>query len=219
MNDYIPERLKDLSKNEKRVIQRVIERIEIKPKRQKYMWGHIVLTVLILIMPILFTINEFYIEDHDIASTKSSVDFTKPLFSETDGRIYISGISLGDASSSVIGLLGKNYTKEYQEDGSAADLILDYQGQARFYFYEDKLDSIIILELDEEYFENVYHNYDGIKFISYESRYIYSMENNQLVKVENIPNGNLQLSFSLAGPDLLENAEFKEIMTTLKGTK
>ena len=41
---------------------------------------------------------------------------------------------------------------------------MDYDGQAKFYFIEDKLDSIVFMNVDEDYFDKLFNDYDGFKF-------------------------------------------------------
>ncbi|WP_411747227.1 hypothetical protein, partial [Psychrobacillus psychrotolerans] len=130
------------------------------------------------------------------------------------GLLYLNGVTLGDSQSKVIESLGKNYSVEYQEDGSIADLILDYDGKARFYFYNNKLDVIIFQKTDVKYFDKIFNDFDGIKVISSTDadRFIYSKETSHILKATFVPNGNLYLYLSYAGPDLLENRDFLNLV-------
>ncbi|MEK5207912.1 hypothetical protein [Psychrobacillus sp. FSL H8-0510] len=210
MNNYIPSKVKDLTASRQRVMRNVLKEIELNEERPKYKWRYVVISTLLTMSAVLFVLNESIMENEQQSATELPLDLTKPTFSEEQGLLYLNGVTLGDSQSKVKESFGENYSVEYQEDGSIADLILDYDGKARFYFYNDKLDLIIFQKTDEKNFDKLFNNFDGIKVISSTDadRFIYSKETSHILKATFIPNGNLYLYLSYAGPDLLENPDF-----------
>ncbi|MET0959666.1 MAG: hypothetical protein ABWX58_05010 [Psychrobacillus psychrotolerans] len=210
MNNYIPSKVKDLTASRQRVMRNVLKEVELNKEGPKYKWRYVVIIAILTMSAMLFVLNESFMENEQQSATELQLDLTKPTFSEEQGLLYLNGFTLGDSQSKVIESLGENYSVEYQEDGSIADLILDYDGKAKFYFYNDKLDLIIFQKTDEKYFDKLFNNFDGIKVISStdDDRFIYSEETSHIVKATFVPNGNLYLYLSYAGPDLLENPDF-----------
>lgn len=214
MNNYIPSKVKDITASKQRVMQNVINEIENNHRNPKYKWQYALITAVLTISAILFVFNEIFMENEQQTAIEINPDFTKPTFSEVQGLLYLQDVTLGDSQSKVIERLGKNYIIDDYEDGSGADFILDYAGIARFYFYQDKLDSIIFLNLDKTYFDKLFNDYDGFKFrtpTSGNDRYFYSKETGQLLKATIVPDGNLYLYLMHGGKDLLENPDFPKI--------
>lgn len=214
MNNYIPNEVKDLTTSKQRVMRNVVNEIENTSRKSKYKWQYVVITAILTISAMLFVFNEIFIKNEQQFATEVQLDFTKPTFSEEQGLLYLHGVTLGDSQSKVIERLGKNYTIDDYEDGSVADFILDYDGIARFYFYQDKLDLIIFMKVDEIYFDKLFNEYDGFKFLTSSNnndRYFYSRETGQLLKATIIPNGDLYLYLMHGGKDLLENPDFPKI--------
>ncbi|WP_277586177.1 hypothetical protein [Psychrobacillus antarcticus] len=214
MNKYIPTEVKDLTVSKQRVMRNVVDEIEHNQVKPKYKWRYVVITTILIMIAMLFVLNETFMETEQQSATKLQLDFTKPTFSEEQGLLYLNGVTLGDSQSKVIEHLGENYSVEYQEDGSIADFILDYEGIARFYFYQDKLDSIIFMKVDETYFDNLFNNYNGFKFLTPTSgndRYFYLKETGLLLKATIIADGTLYLYLMRGGMDLLENPDFPKI--------
>lgn len=214
MNNYIPNEVKDLTTSKQRVMRNVVNEIENTSRKSKYKWQYVVITAILTISAMLFVFNEIFIKSEQQSATEVYPDFTKPTFSEEQGLLYLHGVTLGDSQSKVIEDLGKNYTIDDYEDGSVADFILDYDGIARFYFYQDKLDLIIFMKVDEIYFDKLFNEYDGFKFLTSTNnndRYFYSRETGQLLKATIIPNGDLYLYLMHGGKDLLENPDFPKI--------
>ena len=213
MNNYIPSKVKDLTASRQRVMQNVLKEIELNEERPKYKWRYVVISAILTMSALFFVSNEFIMENEQQSATELPLDLTKPTFSEEQGLLYLNGVTLGDSQSKVIENLGENYSVEYQEDGSIADLILDYDGKARFYFYKNKLDLIIFQKTDEQYFDKLFNNFDGIKVISSTDadRFIYSKETSHILKATIVPNGDLYLYLSYVGPDLIENPDFLKL--------
>ena len=214
MNNFIPTKLKDLTDSKQRVMRNVLNEIENNSKRPKHKWRYAVITAILTMSAMLFVLNELFIESEQQSVTELQLDMTKPTFYEEQGLLYLHGVTLGDSQSSVIERLGENYTVVDFEDGTLADLILDYNGHAKFYFYEDKLDSIVFMNVDESYFDKLFNDYDGFKFLTPTTdndRYIYSKETGQLLKATIVPDGNLYLYLLHGGKDLLENPDFPKI--------
>ncbi|SDO09618.1 hypothetical protein SAMN05518871_11052 [Psychrobacillus sp. OK028] len=214
MNNYIPNQVKDLSTSKQRVMENVVDEVENTSRRSKYKWRYLVITAVLAITAMLFVYNEILIENEQQALSEMQLDFTKPTLSEEQGLLYLHGVTLGDSQSKVIERLGVNYKVDDYEDGSGADFILDYGGIARFYFYQDKLDSIIFMKVDKTYFDKLFNDYNGFKFLTPttgDDRYFYSKETGQLLKATIVPDGNLYLYLMRGGKDLLENPDFPKI--------
>ncbi|QUG42426.1 hypothetical protein KD050_03810 [Psychrobacillus sp. INOP01] len=214
MNNYIPNEVKDLTASKQRVMQNVVKELENTSRRSKHKWRFVVISAVLTISAILFVFNEILLENEQQSATEIQLDFTKPTFSEEQGLLHLHGVTLGDSQSKVIERLGENYTIDDHEDGSVADFILDYDGIARFYFYQDKLETIIFMKVDKIYFDKLFKAYDGFKFLTSTTdndRYIYSTETGQLLKATIIPNGDLYLYLMNGGKDLLENPDFPKI--------
>lgn len=219
MNNYIPSEVKELTTSKQRVMRNVVNEIEKTSRKSKHKWRYVVFTAVLTMSTMLFVFNEIFMENEQQLATEIQLDFTKPIFSEEQGLLYLHGVTLGDSQSKVIEAFGKNYTIE-KEDGSGADFIIDYDGAARFYFYEDKLDSILFMNVDENYFDQLFNDYDGFKFITSSSedddRYFYSKETGQLLKATTeVLNEDLYLYLIHGGKDLLENPDFPKIEQVL----
>lgn len=214
MNNYIPNEVKDLTESKQRVMRNVVNEIENKSRRPKHKWRYVVITAVLTMSVMLFFLNEIFFENEQQSATELHLDLTKPIFSEEQGLFYLNGITLGDSQSKVIERFGENYTID-QEDDSGADLILDYDGLAKFYFIEDKLDSIVFMNVDENYFDKFFKDYDGFKFIFHwyldnDNRLFFSKETSHILHASTMSSdGNLYLSLFYAGPDRWEKeAEF-----------
>jgi hypothetical protein len=220
MNNYIPTKLKDLTESKQRVMRNVVNEIEKNSRRPKDKWRYVVVTAVLTMSAMLFVLNEIFIENEQQSVTEVTkvtellVDLEQPTFSEEQGLFYLHGVTLGDSQSRVIELLGENYTKENHEDNTRADLILDYDGKARFYFYEDKLVKILLMKVDKNYFDQLFKDYAGFKFITHASetdtdRFFYLKETGQLLKATTeAPNEDLYLFLIHGGKDLLGNPDF-----------
>ncbi|MDR4886029.1 hypothetical protein RGU12_00535 [Fredinandcohnia sp. QZ13] len=148
---------------------------------------------------------------------QTELNLHKPIFSNEKGYLYVHGITLGDSMDKVIERLGEKYSLD-EEDGSGADVILDYNGLARFYFKDKKLDWILLMKVDKKYFNKEFDDYEGSKFTSADSdRYFYSMETNQiLTATTNVPNQDLYLYLSYPGPEIQENPDFLKMKQSLE---
>ena len=214
MNNYIPNEVKDLTASKQRVMKNVVNKLENTSRTSKHKWRYVVITTILTISAMLFVFNEIFLENEQQTATEVQLDFTKPTFSEEQGLLYLHGVTLGDSQSKVIEHLGENYTIGDYEDGNDADFILDYDGIARFYFYQEKLDSIIFMNVDENFFNKLFNDYNGFKFLTPTSgndRYFYSKDTGQLLKATIVPGGNLYLYLMAGGNDLLENPDFPKI--------
>ena len=213
MDNFTPNELKDLAAMKQRVMHNVVQKIENNnSQKSNYRWIFKLLTTILTMSAILFVINQFVnVSQH--STINSPIDYTQPLFEDKEGLFYLHGVTLGDSKSNVVELLGNNFTTEFQEDGSNADLILDYEGDARFYFYEGKLDRILLLNTNEDMFANLFNEYNGMKFTSYDQRYLYSSETSHIIKAEFTPMNTLQLSLSYADlTQLMENEGYLKLI-------
>lgn len=210
MDNYTPTEIKDLKTIKQRVMRNVVQEIENNSRKPKYRWRFVMISAVLTISAMLFMLNQLFIVDHDSA-TKLPIDLTEPTFYEEQGLFYLHGLTLGDSKSKVVRLLGENYTTEFQEDGSNADLILDYEGEARFYFLHEKIILILFTNTNEDRFDKLFSAYNGMKFMSDGSRYFYSNETSHVLKAEFIPNGKLYLYLLYSDPELMENAEFMKL--------
>lgn len=218
MSNYIPNELKDLTHSKERVMKNVVSEIQKTSRRPKHTWRYVVITAVLTMSAMLFVFNEVSIENEPQSNelkspTDQHFDLTKPTFTDEQGTLYLQGITLGDSQEKVIGVLGENYTL-VQEDDSEADLIMDYDGQARFYFNEDKLNSAVFMNVDEIYFDELFKDYDGFKFFTsiytnYDGHYFYSNETSQVLKaLTEATEGNLQLSLEYHDQNFFINAEY-----------
>jgi len=218
MNNYIPTEVKDLTDSKQRVMQNVVSEIQKTSRRPKHTWRYLVITAVLTMSALLFVFNEVSIENgpqsNELKSpTKQHYDLTKPTFTDEQGTFYLQGITLGDTHEKVIGVLGENYTI-VQEDDSEADFIMDYDGQARFYFNEDKLNSAVFMNVEQIYFEELFKDYGGFKFFTsiytnYDGHYFYSNETNQGLKaLSAATDGNVQLSLYHHDKNSFINAEY-----------
>ncbi|WP_342560184.1 hypothetical protein NSQ95_02475 [Psychrobacillus sp. FSL W7-1457] len=215
MNKYIPNKIQDLTDSKQRVMQNVVNEIENNSKRPKHQWRFVAVSFVLLVSIILFFFNiENELPSNKLqATSEQRFDLTKPSFIEERGILYLQGVTLGDSQDQVIEDLGENYTI-VQEDDSEADLIMDYGGQSRFYFDDDKLNSVVFMNVDDNYFNELFKNYDGFKFFTsiytdYDGHYFYSNETNQVLKAfTDSTDGNLQLSLSEYDSNFFVNAEY-----------
>ncbi|MEC1177681.1 hypothetical protein P9B03_04225 [Metasolibacillus meyeri] len=203
MNNYTPTEIKDLQAIKQRVMDNVLQEIEHSPRKSTGSWRFIVLSGILTISSIFFIVNQVFIVDKN--ATK--VDFTEPVFLEEQGLFYLHGVTLGDSPSRIIETLGKNYTTEYFEDGSNADLIFDYEGHLRLYFIEEELRTLILMGVNEERFDEVFTHYNGTKFTNDDTRFIYSSETSQIIKAEYTPYG-LYVYLMYIDPEYEKTQEF-----------
>ncbi|MEH7383372.1 sigma-E factor regulatory protein RseB domain-containing protein [Bacillus sp. JJ1533] len=151
----------------------------------------------------------------------TDLNLQKPSFSNQKGYLYVHGITLGDSMDKVIERLGEKYSVD-EEDGSGADVILDYNGLARFYIKDQKVNWILLMKVDKKYFNNLFDGYEGSKFTSLingadSDRYFYSKETNQILKATtNVPNRDLYLYLTYPGPEILENPDFQKMEQSLE---
>ncbi|MCM3357901.1 hypothetical protein [Psychrobacillus sp. MER TA 171] len=214
MNKFIPTKMRDLTESKQRVMQNVVSDVENNSKRPKYQWRFVVVSFVLLVSTMFF----FFNIENELPSNKLQapiehhLDLAKPIFTDKQGTLFLQGITIGDSHKKVIGVLGENYTI-VQEDDSEADLIMDYGGQSRFYFDDDKLNSAVFMNVDKNYFNQVFKDYDGFKFFTsiytdYDGHYFYSNETKQIIKaITGTSEGKFQLSLSYNDQNYL-NAEY-----------
>ncbi len=206
--------MRDLTESKQRVMQNVVSEIENNSKRPKHQWRFVAVSFVLLMCTILFILNiKNELPSNKLqATSEQRFDLTKPSFIEERGILYLQGITLGDSHKKVIGVLGENYSI-IQEEDSKADLIMDYDGQAKFYFDDDKLNSAVFMNVDKNYFNQVFKDYDGFKFFTfiytdYDGHYFYSNETKQIIKaITGTSEGKFQLSLSYNDQNYL-NAEY-----------
>lgn len=225
MNKFLPPELKDLSESRKRVMQNVMEKVESSPAKRKWKWPYTAMTAAILASAMFFvlqvTMNK---EDGKPASDTEipqieggepvdsvdspkdekkskdegevALDLSKPTFINNEGVFTVNGITVRDMQADVINHLGQSYTLEDDLDGSGADMAMNYDNQIIVYFYKDKMDSILFLDMDEEHARQIFMDATEVKFMSGETRFIYSVETAQIIKMEYTPDGQLNVRFS-----------------------
>ena len=226
MDNYTPNEIKDLKIIKQRVMQNVVHEIENKSPKPKYKWRFIIISAVFTLCVMFFMLNQI-MNDNQHSANVPQFDFTQLEFYEEQGLFFINGFTLGDSKSKVIERLGEkestkiqvaelfadNEITEIQEDGNGADFILDYKGEARFYFYDEKLFSMLLLNTNEEQFEKIYKAYNGMKFTAYGDHYLYSSETSHIIKAETTPMGNLYLYLSIAEPEqLMENEGYIKLI-------
>ncbi|MCM3712173.1 hypothetical protein [Sporosarcina luteola] len=221
MDKFIPTEVKDITDSKKRVMRNVVEEIQNRSKRRKHNWRYIIIGAVVTMSAMLFVINEVLTENEPSVAeqpspTKIDIDLSKPIFSEEQGVFYLEGITLGDSQAKVIEVYGENFTivqeDDSEEDGSEADVVMNYEGQAEFSFIEDKLDSIVFVNVDEDYFNKLFNDYGGFKFTLFhidDVRFFYSNETNQIIESSTQPNNeNLYVTLSYAESHLKKEAEY-----------
>ncbi|MBD8031678.1 hypothetical protein [Solibacillus merdavium] len=226
MDNYTPNEIKDLKIIKQRVMQNVVHEIENKSPKPKYKWRFIIISAVFTLCVMFFMLNQI-MNDNQHSANVPQFDFTQPEFYEEQGLFFINGFTLGDSKSKVIERLGEkestkiqvaelfadNEITEIQEDGNGADFILDYKGEARFYFYDEKLFLMLLLNTNEEQLEKIYNAYNGMKFTAYGDHYLYSSETSHIIKAETTPMGNLYLYLSIAEPEqLMENEGYIKLI-------
>lgn len=211
MNNYTPNELNDLDAMKQRVMHNVVQQVENSSPKPKSKWGVVMLTTVLTVSAMLFLFNQLFIVNEHSA-TPHPIDFTQPLIEDKQGIFYVHGITLGVPKTTVVERLGEKSLTEIQEDGSGADLILDYNGDALFYFYEEELFRILLLNTNENAFAKLYNAYNGIKFTSNTQRYLYLSETSHIIKAELTPMGTLHVSLSFVDPaELLENEGYMKL--------
>ncbi|MFC5603636.1 hypothetical protein [Sporosarcina koreensis] len=217
MDKFIPTEVKDVTESKKRVMRNVENEIQNRSKRPKHNWRYAVIAALVTMSAMLFVLTEVLTENEPSVAEQPSpaeidIDLSKPIFSEEQGVFYLEGITLGDSQSKVIEVFGENFTivqeDDREEDGSEADVVMNYRGQTKFYFIEDKLDSIVFMNVDEDYFDKLFNDYGGFKFIFHwyldnDNRLFYSKETSHILRASTTMSmdGNLYLSLFRAGQD------------------
>lgn len=216
MDKFIPTEVKDLTASKNRVMRNVVDEIQNRSKKPKHNWKYTVLAAVVTMSAMFFVLTEVLTENEPSVAEQPSptelhIDLSKPTFFEEQGLFYLDGITLGDSESKVIEVFGENFTI-VQEDDSEADVIMNYDDQAKFSFIEDKLDSIVFMNVDEGYFDKLFYNYDGFKFTFFhidDVRFFYSNETNQIIESSTLPNNeNLYVTLSYAEPSLEKEAEY-----------
>lgn len=218
MNKFIPTKVQDLTESKQRVIQNVLNEVENSSKRPKHQWRYVLISAVLILSTMLFVFNKVWVENEPSSNelhypANQPFDLTKPTFTDKQGTFSLQGITLSDSHEKVIGVLGENYTI-IQEDNSDADYIMDYDGQARFYFKEEKLNSAVFMNVDENFFDELFNDYNGFKFFTsiytdYDGHYFYSKETSQLLKASTDSiDGNLRLSLYVNDPNFFINAEY-----------
>lgn len=212
MDKFIPTEVKDLTESKKRVMRNVVDEIQNRSKRPKHNWRYAVIAAVVTMSAMLFVLTEVLTENEpSIAEqpfpTELHIDLSKPAFSEEQGLFYLDGITLGDSQSKVIEVFGEDFTI-VQEDDSEADVVMNYEGQVKFYIIEDKLDSITFMNVDEDYVDKLFNDYGGFKFIFHwyldnDNRLFYSKETSHILRTSTTMSmdGNLYLSLFRAGRD------------------
>ncbi|MCG7346222.1 hypothetical protein MHZ92_19110 [Sporosarcina sp. ACRSL] len=217
MDKSIPTEVKDVTESKKRVMRNVLNEIQNRSKRPKHHWRYVVIAAVISMSAMLFVINEVLTDNEPSVAEQPSptelhMDLSKPTFSEEQGLFFLEGVTLDDSQSKVIEVFGENFTivqeDDSEEDGSEADVIMDYYGQAKFSFIEDKLDSITFMNVDEDYVDKLFNDYGGFKFVFHwdlddDNRLFYSKETSQILRASTTMSmdGNLYLSLFRAGLD------------------
>ncbi|MCM3745656.1 hypothetical protein M3193_16130 [Sporosarcina luteola] len=219
MDKFIPTEVKDVTESKKRVMRNVVDEIQNRSKRPKHNWRYVVIAAVVTMSAMLFVLNEVLTDNEPSVADQPSpaeidIDLSKPIFFEEQGLFYLDGITLGDSESKVIEVFGENFTivqeDDSEEDGSEADVVMNYDGQVKFYFINNKLDSIAFMNIDEDYVDKLFNDFDGFKFIDfgiYDDRFFYSNDSNQILKASTQPiDGNFSLTLSYAEPHWEEKA-------------
>ncbi|MCG3086871.1 hypothetical protein [Sporosarcina cyprini] len=199
MNKFLPSELKDLSESKERVMRNVSNSLAQETSKRK--WPYLLMTGIIVACSMLFVFRvvlddpqaemgkETPVDIGDVPKEKESpsdiADLSKPAFTVELGKFYLNGVTMGDSLEDVVERLGKDYTLIDDLDGTGADMGLDYEGKLIVFLYKDQVETLLFTDVDSQYGEQLYRDYGGIKFVSENlMRYMYSMENSYLIKME-----------------------------------
>lgn len=215
MNKFLPPELKDLSDSKKRVMQNVTETSETRTVKRKWKWPYTAMTAVMLASTMFFvfqvTVNK---EDGQPGSDtevpqiegekpvespgdvgEATIDLSKPTFINNEGVFTVNGITVGDTQEDVINQLGESYTQDDNVDAPGADMAMYYDNQINVFFYKDKVESILVLGMNEDHARQIYVDTAEIKFMSDTTRFIYSVETAHIIKMEYSPDGQLNVWF------------------------
>ena len=118
--------------------------------------------------------------------TEAPYDFTRPEITVVNDKFYIEGVTLGDSFEKVTSMLGQNFVSKTSEEGSSANLIIDYDNVARFYFHDEILTSTLLFVVDEPYIIEYYEGYNGLKEKTDLQHFFYNTARTQAIKAEKI---------------------------------
>ena len=128
------------------------------------------------------------------------------VFSEEQGIYYLYGVTLGDSKSEVIEKLGEDYKDVFDPEHNCteADSVLEYDNLC-VHLFEDKV-LISIPRMDESYYEKIFNEYDGEKFVDWQdkedkyslsyARFFYSEGTSHILMAKYDPEKNLYVSLS-----------------------
>ena len=211
MNKFLPPELKDLSDSKKRVRQNVMKKVEVNSTKSNRKWQFAALTTVILMSAMFFvfqvTVNkedgkpgsdtehQLHEGEKPMDEGEQFLDLSKPIFTNNEGVFTVNGITVGDTQEDVINQLGESYTQDDNVDAPGADMAMYYDNQINVFFYKDKVESILVLDMNEEHARQIYMDTAEIKFMSDTTRFIYSVETAHIIKMEYTPDGQLNVLF------------------------
>jgi len=224
MNNFLPPELKDLSASKKRVMQKVTSQMENKVRQPKRKWPAILMTGIIVSCIMVFAFQTVL----DVQNPSSEIDkdlpldtrdthpreespetvdeLAKPSVTMELGSFYLNGITMGDSPGHVIDRLGEGYTLISDLDGTGADVGLNYSNRLKVFFYKNQVDTLFLTEVDPQVAEQIYRDYEGIKFLSDDTiRFMYSMEKLQLIKMEYDGEGKMTVGLMVIDPNFAEH--------------
>lgn len=238
MNKFLPPELKDLSDSKKRVMENVTETLVTRPAKRKLKWQYAAMTAAVLASALFFVFQVTMNKEEGKPTTDTEVpqikgekpvdsvespedeekpiddgevmlDLSKPTFTNEEGVFIVNGITVKDTQEDVINQLGESYTLVDNLDAPGADMAMNYDNRIMVFFYKDKVESILVLDMDEEHARQIYMDTAEIKFMSDTTRYIYSAETAHIIKMEFTPDGHLNVWFKLNDdPNLGSNPGF-----------
>lgn len=205
MDKYTPTELHDIHNMKKRVMNNVnahVSKHQVKQKR--FNWRFATLTAIFTLCIIGYIGYELVykgnLPDNDLVVInepeenntgiihEAPFNFTRPEITVVNDKLYIEGVTLGDSFEKVTSMFGQNFVSKTSEEGSSANLIIDYDNVARFYFHDEILISTLLFVVDEPYIIEYYEGYNGLKEKTDIQHFIYNTAGTQAIKAEKIEN-------------------------------
>ena len=142
-------------------------------------------------------LHVYFIPKHE-----APIDFTHPKITVDNNRFTIEGVSIGDSFEKVTSVLGKNYITNTNVDApTAIDIELVYNNIATFQFYDNELIKVFLLNVNKEYYEEVFKAFNLIKIEEEDMTILYLKESNQSIKAAQMVENKLVLYIGYTGPE------------------
>ena len=198
MDKYTPTELHDIQNMKKRVMNNVNTHVRNHHVKQKrFNWRFATLTAIFTLCIVGYIGYELYYKTNlqdpdqsviaDPGENNTGVidaapfDFTRPNITMDNDKFYIEGVTLGDSFEKVTSIFGQNFTLHDMEFGSTR---VDYDNVVSFYFQDETLTGMTLYVVDEQYIEEKYEAYNGLKEKTDYQHFIYNEAYTQAIKAE-----------------------------------